>query len=942
MRLVKPEFVNHDGNPIFSIDIHPDGTRFTTGGQGSDGTGQVVIWNLLPVIDETAEKSSGITQKLCQMDNHLACVNSVRWSGNGLTLASAGDDKIIMLWKRGIGPSTVFGSSGISKSVENWRCQTILRGHSGDILDVAWSPQDRYLASSSVDNTIIVWCMNNLQTITTLKGHSGLVKGVAWDPVGAFLASQSDDRTVRVWRTKDWGCQKVISEPFEECGGTTHVLRLSWSPDGLYLVSAHAMNGGGPTAQIIERNGWKCDKDFVGHRKAVNCVRFNQSILQRKDSSKKMQYCCLAIGSRDRSVSIWCTTYKRPLAVVKDLFSDSILDLSWGQIKDQTILLACSTDGTIAALLLSEDEIGKSLSAEDKNSVFQREYGKCIDLNLSESSMDKGIVPEYSELLNVEESNKSAEANVLNNNNITNNNVPNNKSTPQFGDIEMDSVPISTKPAIPQNTTPVKAIEKQIETRRADGKRRITPMFVPISVEQDSNELAKEATSVVGSAGNISNTAALEKKMNEQMSKGSVVFDSAIIDSSVADTSTNTIAISNEASVQKSPPIRINTAQLDNRLTKVPPARATITTVPVKESGDIDEPALRRTIIKNVSAGKSVPYTKIELKVYNEFQVKIQNSFTSTSAGPICKVIGFVLNKPTWETYIGSPVVNFCLCAKYVLICSKDSTIRFLEIQNGIAVLPILQMPSPVIQCVFSINSDLGGVVTECGQIRVWNLNEGSIYITATCHDLFPSTSTLKPVVSYFHVTEAGILYIMLSNGCAYSYSKNLESWITLNSRDPIIRLGISTLPHNPYKTMKKYPLGLIQSTTQLQQPNLPNLQDSINTSWKHTARLSFIENQIETSKAIQSPMELEHWYSVLGVHLSMHGDEKRIRSHLDDLLGTPNSLMVVDEDEPIKEKILGIEKHKLLSCVLDHLKQIPRWQRIYIEYSQQLKDLNI
>ena len=118
--------------------------------------------------------------------------------------------------------------------------------------------------------------------------------------------------------------------------------------------------------------------------------------------------------------------------------------------------------------------------------MFQREYGKDIDLNMSESSMDKGIVPEYSELLNVEESNKSAEAlNIFNNNNITNNNVPNNKSAPQFGDVEMSSVPISTKPAIPQNATPVKAIEKQIETRRADGKRRITPMFVPLSVEQD-------------------------------------------------------------------------------------------------------------------------------------------------------------------------------------------------------------------------------------------------------------------------------------------------------------------------------------------------------------------------------------------------------------------------------------------------------------------------
>lgn len=75
-----------------------------------------------------------------------------------------------------------------------------------------------------------------------------------------------------MWRTGQWTEEVVVTNPFEECSGTTHVLRLSWSPDGQYLVSAHAMNGGGPTAQIIERDGWKQDKDFVGHRKAVTCV----------------------------------------------------------------------------------------------------------------------------------------------------------------------------------------------------------------------------------------------------------------------------------------------------------------------------------------------------------------------------------------------------------------------------------------------------------------------------------------------------------------------------------------------------------------------------------------------------------------------------------------------------------------------------------------------
>lgn len=57
-----------------------------------------------------------------------------------------------------------------------------------------------------------------------------------------------------------------------QCCGTTHVLRLNWAPDGRYLVSAHAMNNSGPTAQIVDRTEWKTALDFVGHRKAVTCV----------------------------------------------------------------------------------------------------------------------------------------------------------------------------------------------------------------------------------------------------------------------------------------------------------------------------------------------------------------------------------------------------------------------------------------------------------------------------------------------------------------------------------------------------------------------------------------------------------------------------------------------------------------------------------------------
>jgi len=46
-------------------------------------------------------------------------------------LASGGDDKLVMIWKRSKGSSGVFGSSGLTKNVENWRCVYTLRGHAG-------------------------------------------------------------------------------------------------------------------------------------------------------------------------------------------------------------------------------------------------------------------------------------------------------------------------------------------------------------------------------------------------------------------------------------------------------------------------------------------------------------------------------------------------------------------------------------------------------------------------------------------------------------------------------------------------------------------------------------------------------------------------------------------------------------------------------------------
>lgn len=600
----------------------------------------------------------------------MGCVNAVRWSSNGIYLASGADDKLIMIWKKLAGTGSNFGGSGMTKNVENWRCAWTCRGHSGDVLDLAWSPQDRWLASCSIDNTIIIWDAQSFPTIiATLKGHTGLVKGCAWDPVGKYLASQSDDRSVKIWKTFDWTIQNTITEPFEECAGTTHVLRLSWSPDGQYLVSAHSMNGGGPTAQIIERDGFACDKDFVGHRKAVTCVRFHNSILKRKSqkTNKTQQYCCLAIGSRDRCLSVWMTALQRPLLVIRDLFEDSILDLSWSN--DGYVLLACSGDGTVACLQFNEEQLGKPLSEDDKNSLYQRMYGKDATIDIS-SQAEKELIIENADLLNLPQDKPRGPPSL----------IPNTpKESPQIVSTPAPQTAIAS--SSPVSSSPSKPILKQTETRRPDGKRRITPMFIPIS------DASSQSRTEFGS-----NTSTSSPQIEVQIQK---------------EIKTPTLP----STVPVTEPLKLD-ARLAFR--EVPQRIAhgeilTGTNVAPSTSSTVVRTSNLIPIVK-MTSGKALPLVGSQcVKMVNEYRVQVMNDAHKTSFGNLSRVVcmNCSTNQPqgsdrkSWEVLTGSPISSFSVCCKYVLVGAMDGTVRFMHIKDGRLVVPILNQASAILLTAF-------------------------------------------------------------------------------------------------------------------------------------------------------------------------------------------------------------------------------------------------
>ena len=73
----------------------------------------------------------------------------------------------------------------------------LLTGHTGGVLNVAFSPDSSLLASVSSD--VRVWDVQTGAELWTLHGHENDPTVVAFSPDGKMLASGSFDETIRLW-----------------------------------------------------------------------------------------------------------------------------------------------------------------------------------------------------------------------------------------------------------------------------------------------------------------------------------------------------------------------------------------------------------------------------------------------------------------------------------------------------------------------------------------------------------------------------------------------------------------------------------------------------------------------------------------------------------------------------------------------------------------------
>jgi serine/threonine protein kinase len=263
------------------------------------------VSNTVRDTQQQTDSSLGTWALKSTLTGHTEEVVAVAFSPDEKTIASGSVDRSVRLW-----------------DAETGTLKKTITDHSDSVSSVVFSGDSKTVMSGSSDGTIYLWNVQSGALENKLKGHSGDIVALAISPDGKTLLSGSNDKTVKLWDTQTGALKLTLT------GHKSRVSDVAFSPDNQTIASS----SDDKTVKVWDAQTGALKLTLTGHSGEVYSVEFSP------DNKT------LASSSKDKTIRMWS---------VQTGALERVLSGSYGQIGN----IAFSPDGRLLAGVSSDKTI---------------------------------------------------------------------------------------------------------------------------------------------------------------------------------------------------------------------------------------------------------------------------------------------------------------------------------------------------------------------------------------------------------------------------------------------------------------------------------------------------------------------------------------------------------------------------------------------------------